>query len=90
MITGDLGDDIQVATVNRVVLRFETEPTTSTITGQVKSGQGATAVSAGSGSLSANKYDIRQTGRWHRFSFLFTGNTEVSGLDTKAVKAGER
>jgi hypothetical protein len=90
MTTGDLGDDINVATVNRVVLRFETEPTSATITGQTKSGQGATAVAAGSGSLSGSKFDIRQTGQWHRFAFLFTGNTEVSGLDTNAVKAGER
>ncbi|MCM3900178.1 MAG: hypothetical protein ND866_00575, partial [Pyrinomonadaceae bacterium] len=88
--TGDMGDDIGVTSVNGVVLRFETEPTTATITGQIKTGQGAIAVAAGSGSLANSKFDIRQTGRWHRFAFLFTGNTEVSGEKVNFIPAGER
>jgi hypothetical protein len=90
MTTGDVGDDIGVSSVTRVVLRFETEPTAATVTGQTKSGQGATASAAGSGTMANSKFDIRQTGRWHRFSFLFTGNAEVSGFDPKAVPAGQR
>jgi hypothetical protein len=78
LITGDIGDDEGVSTVTGVVLRFQTEPTTATVTGQTKTGAGASAVAAGSGSLADSKFDILQTGRFHRFSFLFTGNTEVS------------
>ncbi len=90
MITGDFGDDLGVSTVVGVVLRFLSEPTTSTVTGQTKTGAGASAIAAGSGSLEDAKFDLFQTGRWHRFSFLFTGNTEVTGIDVGTVKAGKR
>lgn len=90
LTTGDIGDDEGVSFVNKVRLRFFTDPTTSTITGQTKTGVGANATSAGAGTFASNKYDIRQSGRWHRFSFLFTGNVEVSAIDVTAKNAGRR
>ena len=48
------------------------------------------ATNAGSGTFGNNKYDIRQSGRWHRFSFLFTGSHEVSAIDVPLKRAGKR
>lgn len=90
LTTGDVGDDATVTSVNRVNLRFFTEPTTATITGQIKSGAGLTGTSAGAGTMSGSKFDIRQAAKWHRFSFLFTGNTEVSGFGVQSRVAGGR
>lgn len=90
LITGDIGDDRGISYVNRVWLRFFQEPTTSTITGQVKTGPGATASAAGSGTFANSKYDIRQSGRWHRFSFQFTGNVEVDAISQDLRMAGNR
>ena len=90
LVTGDIGDDERSSTVTGVVLRFQTEPTTATVTGQTKTGSGASASSAGSGTLADSKFDILQTGRFHRFSFLFTGNVEASALKVNSVPAGKR
>lgn len=90
LTTGDIGDDEGASFVRGVRLRFFTDPTTSTVTGQTKTGVGASATTAGSGTFANGKYDIRQSGRFHRLSFLFTGNVEVSGMDVKAVPAGRR
>lgn len=89
LITGDIGDDETVSTLTSAVLRFLTEPTTATVTGQTKTGAGATAVAAGSGSLYEGRFPILQSGRWHRLSFLFTGNTEVTAIKTNGVSSGQ-
>lgn len=90
LTTGDFGDDEGSSSVNKVTLRFLTEPTTGTVTGQVKSGEGASPSNFGTGSMDDSKFDIRQTGRWHRFAFLFTGNMEVTAIRVKSVPAGGR
>lgn len=90
LTTGDIGDDYMASSVTRVLLRFTTEPTTATVSGQTKTGEGAVASVAGSGTMANSKFDIRQTGRWHRFAFLFTGNVEVSGFRADSVPAGQR
>jgi hypothetical protein len=37
-----------------------------------------------------SKFDIFQDGRWHRFAFLFTGNTEVTAMGLLSRKSGRR
>jgi len=90
MTTGDFGDNEQVSFVDKVRVRFFTQPTTSTVTGQTRMELGGSSTTAGSGAFANNKYDIRQSGRWHRFSFLFTGSHEVSGIDVPLKRAGKR
>lgn len=90
LTTNDFGSDAAVSFVSRVRLTFFTEPTTATVTGQIKTGAGKTGTAAGSGTIDNSKFDIRQSGKWHRFSFLFTGNTETSGVDVIARGAGGR
>lgn len=88
--TGDIGDDGTASFVSRVRLRFYTEPTTAAVTGSVKTGSGVTGVVASSGTMSASKFDLRQTGKWHRFAFEFTGNVEVGGFEADMKRAGGR
>ena len=90
MTTGDYGDDTNVTTITGVTLRFLTEPTSATVSGQIKSGEGASASIGGSGSMSDSTFDMFQTGRWHRFAFQFVGNTEVTAVRPDGVKAGRR
>jgi len=88
LTTGDIGDDEAVSTLTSAVLRFLTEPTTATVSGQTKTGAGATASAAGSGSLHESRFPIIQTGRWHRLAFQFTGNVETTAIKTNATSAG--
>lgn len=90
MTTGDFGDDTNVTTITGVTLRFLTEPTSATVSGQIKSGEGATATVGGSGTMSDSTFDMFQTARWHRFAFQFVGNTEVTAVRPDGVRAGKR
>jgi len=90
LTTGDIGDDATVSFVNRLRLRFYTEPTSATVTGQTRRNPGSAGTAAGSGSMDNSKFDLRQAGNWHRFSFLLYGNTEVGGLQVNARNAGGR
>lgn len=88
--TGYVGDDDQHSFCSGVRLRFFTEPTTGTVTGATKANIGETGLAAGAGTFANHKFDLRQSGRWHRFSFLFTGNVEVGGVRASLKKAGMR
>lgn len=87
---GYFGDDDIVSFCDSVRVRFYVEPTTGTVTGATTPNIGQTAVATNTGTYSNQKFDIRQTGRWHRFSFLFTGNVEIGGVGPKLKKAGLR
>jgi hypothetical protein len=89
--TGDTGDDSTVSFVKRVRLRFFSSPTTGTVTGQTRvMPSAALSVTGGTGTFSSDKFDIRQAGKWHRFSFLLTGSHEVAGIDVEARPVGGR
>lgn len=90
LTTGDFGSEDTSAFVDRVRLKFFSEPTTATVTGQLRTGLGVTGTAAGAGTMSGSKFDIRQSGKWHRFAFQFTGNVEVCGVDVRAKAAGQR
>lgn len=90
LTTGDHGDDFYDTFLRAVRLRFQTEPTTGAITGYTKSAAGGALTVAGSGSMVSSKFDVRQEGRFHRFSFTFTGSLEVSGIAFDGSKRGAR
>lgn len=88
--TGDIGDDIGVSSVNQVVTRYNMAPVSATITGQISDALGGSLSTGGSGTYSNEKFDIRQTARWHRFVIAMTGDVEISGMDVRAVRSGKR
>ena len=87
---GDYGEDYRDTFVRSVKLRYITEPTTGSVQGYTKQGPGKTLTVADTGTLSDSKYDIRQTGRFHRFAFSHTGNTEFNGFVMDALPTGRR
>jgi hypothetical protein len=90
LTTGDLGDDDGTSMMRRARLRFKSEPTSATCTGMTKSGEGRSLITASTASLTDSGFDIRQTARWHRMRFDFTGDHEITGLGFDLVKAGKR
>jgi hypothetical protein len=87
---GDYGEDYRDTFVRSVKLRYITEPTTGSVQGYTKQGPGKTLTVADTGTLSDSKYDVRQTGRFHRFAFSHTGNTEFNGFVMDAMPTGRR
>lgn len=89
--TGDYGDDSVVSFVNKVRLRFTIKPTSAAIVGSTRPGAGDTYINGSTGVLSdSSAFDVRQCGRWHRFTFTFSGGVELNGIDFTSTKAGMR
>lgn len=88
--TGDIGDDNTEASISLVRLRFLSQPTTASCTGQVFANIGSVARAGGSSSLRDGKFDIRQSGRWHRLTFSFTGSHEFTAMAHNARAGGDR
>lgn len=90
LTTGDIGDDVNTTSITAARLRFIEAPTTASVVGQTRTGAGGTLMVGGSGQYSAGKFDIRQTGQFHRLTFDFTGTLEATGLALDTVRAGRR
>lgn len=90
LTTGDMGDDDGASMLRRARLRFITEPTSASVAGYIKAAGGKPLSVGGSGSLDDGKFDIRQSARWHRLAFSFTGAVEVDALAVDTVAAGTR
>jgi hypothetical protein len=88
--TGDMGDDDAVTMIERARIRFEQSPTTATATGYYKMNEGDALVAGPVNSINDGKFDLRQSGRFHRIRFDFTGNHKEYAFDAKPIKVGER
>ena len=88
--TGDLGDDEMVTYSDPLRVRFLTAPTTSTATGYTRQTAGGAITTNGSATRADGKYDIRQSGRFHRYAVSMTGDNEVRGIVPKFKTAGQR
>jgi len=92
----DLGDDGIVSRLSEAKLRYMTTPITSSISAyssmatggsvNINMTQSAYDIPAAGG----NRFTFRQTARWHRLQFSFTGNCKVVGYDASPVPAGRR
>jgi len=88
--TGDYGDESQSSYLGRVDVRWSRQPDAATATGYTKTSSGA-ADSEGSLSVfDGSKFPMRQTGRFHRVRFDFTGDARLSAIDLKLQPAGVR
>lgn len=88
--TGDIGDDDAVSMMNKVRLRFLRTPTTATVQGSTKQAEGDSLVVASSASYNDGKFDVRQSGRWHRLAFTMTGPWEATAIQPNLVSTGRR
>lgn len=88
--TGDMGDDDAVTMIERARIRFEQSPTTAMATGYYKMNEGDGLTTGPTNAINDGKFDIRQSGRFHRIRFDFTGNHKEYAFDAKPVKVGMR
>jgi hypothetical protein len=90
--TGDTGDDEGVSTVQGARLRYAAgyAPVSATATGYYKMNEGDSLTTGNSGAMANGKFDMRQTGRFHRQSFSFTGDVRVTGISLRVVPTGAR
>ncbi len=92
MTTGDYGDDAAVTRLQRVRLRYAAGkgPEAATVRTFAKMNSGEDFVQKSTGTMTSGKFDVRQTGRWHRVKVNFTGDVKVIGATADYVQAGVR
>lgn len=92
----DIGDDDQVTSLVQARLQYMTTPTSASISafGSMATGAGVTTGATQSAydvpSNGANQFTLRQTARWHRLKFSFTGLCRVSKYRVPLNTAGTR
>ena len=76
--------------ITMVRLRFTVAPTSGSCQGFYKNGEGDTLTTGATNTYATNKFDMRQSAKFHRFAFTFAGNMETTGIAMKAVPVGGR
>lgn len=88
--TGDMGDDEGYTYSNQVRLRCLIEPEIAAATGYTRETSGGALSINGTANLSDGKFDVRQSGRYHRYSFEFANDNEIRGIVPQFKSAGLR
>jgi hypothetical protein len=92
----DIGDDTAVTRCTEARLRYMTQPTTASLSAFYSM---ATSLNVTTGptqsaydvpSNGSNVFPVRQTGRWHRMQFNFTGLPKVVAYQISLSPAGKR
>jgi hypothetical protein len=92
----DVGDDTSVSHLTKAVLRYMTQPSSASVSAFSSMATGGSLTTGPVQSAydipanGSNQFPLRQTGRWHRLKFNFTGNTQVVGYDAPLNQAGRR
>lgn len=95
-ITNDFGDEFSESFMDEVRLRYALTPTTASATGYTldeaadAADTQATESSYDEPADALNKFDLRQSARFHRVQFNFTGGVRVLGYQPKLQPAGGR
>lgn len=90
LVFGWVGDDQQKSTVTRVTPRWLLSPTSAELTHTYAESLGGTqTVHADSPVTMRNdRFDFRQTARWHQDEIEAVGNCEIGGLNITAASSG--
>jgi hypothetical protein len=81
MTTGWYGSEEAVTVCTRVRPRYRTKPTAATITPCATFDLGGTPYYGPASSINGDRFDVLQSGRYHRFAMTFTGAMEVEALN---------
>lgn len=76
--TGDYGDDSVVSLVSRVKPRFLTPPNSGSMTHKYRMNIGDNLSMDQAQPMSSQRFDVLRSARWHRDSFTFSGDVEIS------------
>ncbi len=88
--TCDMGDDDVVTDIERFRIRYSQAPTTASATGFYKMNEGDSLTTGPTNAVNDGKFDVRQSGRFHRVRVDMTGDHKETGYDAKLVEAGGR
>ena len=88
--TGDLGDDNAVSMLDRFRIRFLQRPSSASATGYFKMNEGDTLQSGATNSMNDGKFDLRQSGRFHRVQIEMTGDHSETEFEGQPKRAGWR
>lgn len=94
--TNDIGDDSVVSHLTKATLRYMTTPSSASVDAFSTMATGLSQTTGPSQSAydvpanGSNQFPLRQTGRFHRLKFNFTGNVKVVGFDVALKPAGKR
>ena len=86
----DVGDDQAVSRLSRLRVAYQQAPTTATVSGLARMSRGGSVSGSGSGTYSAGKFDIRESGRFHRLTVSATGSWVAAAVDFDFFGAGQR
>jgi hypothetical protein len=88
--TGDAGDDDQYSLLSKIRIRFAPgyAPSSASVQTYTKSTEGASPSLVASGSINDGKFDVLQSGRFHRAAFSFTGDNRVLGIGAVLTPEG--
>jgi hypothetical protein len=87
--TGDAGDEGAYTEVTSVRPIFLTTPTTASLSNYHRESLGDSLELGDTAQLSAGKFDVLQSARWHRFLFEMSGNWEMGNYNIYATKRGD-
>lgn len=90
MTTGEIGDDDSVTAVTKIRLRYALAPTSASVQLFGKQESGVAFNAGPAGAELDGKFDERQSARWHRATFSFTGPVEVTHMGADMKPAGRR
>ena len=90
-ISGYVGDPERWSMLRRVRPHYRTgsKPTAATCTPGYVDSRGDSVTLATVAADNNDRFDVRQTGRWHRLTFAFTGDHELLGWTIDLVPEGE-
>jgi hypothetical protein len=86
----DVGDDQIVSRLSRLRVGYQQAPTSATVSGQIRMSRGEGGVNGGSGTYANGKFDIRQSGRFHRLTVNAVGSWVAAAVDFDFLMAGNR
>ena len=86
--TGDLGDQTQFNTLNRIRPKFLTAPTSATMTNYYRNNIGDALTADATTALSSGTFDVIRDARWHRLMFTMVGDWEMPGFTPEYAESG--
>jgi hypothetical protein len=86
----EVGDDEVVTRLTRLRVGYQSAPTSATVSGSAKMSRGEAYAPGGSGIYSAGKFDMQQSGRFHRAKVDAVGAWAAAVVDFDLSGAGKR
>lgn len=86
LASGDFGDLTALLFLRRVVPAYLVNPGTATMIPSMRESLGGPFSSAPAFPASRGRFDLRQTARWHRVRFNWTGDMTITGFEADIVR----